>query len=44
MARPFAIKTMPGFTTVAMICFFLLYLPIVTLVVFAFNAGSSVAI
>jgi spermidine/putrescine transport system permease protein len=44
MARHFAIKTMPGFTTVAMICFFLLYLPIATLVVFAFNAGSSVAI
>jgi len=44
MARRFAIKTMPGFTTVAMICFFLLYLPIVTLVVFAFNAGTSVAI
>lgn len=44
MARHFAIKTMPGFTTVAMICFFLLYLPIATLVVFAFNAGPSVAI
>jgi spermidine/putrescine transport system permease protein len=44
MARHFAIKTMPGFTTVAMICFFLLYLPIATLVVFAFNAGTSVAI
>jgi spermidine/putrescine transport system permease protein len=44
MARHFAIKSMPGFTTVAMICFFLLYLPIMTLVIFAFNAGASVAI
>jgi spermidine/putrescine transport system permease protein len=44
MARRFDIKSMPGFTTVAMMCFFLLYLPIATLVVYAFNSGSSVAI
>jgi spermidine/putrescine transport system permease protein len=44
MVRAFAIKRQPGFATIAMLCFALLYLPIVTLVVFAFNAGRSVAI
>lgn len=44
MARGFAIKRQTGFATVAMICFALLYLPIATLVVFAFNAGTSVAV
>ncbi|MDO9306882.1 MAG: ABC transporter permease [Mesorhizobium sp.] len=45
MARSnFAIKGQPGFATIAMFCFALLYLPIATLVVFAFNAGRSVAI
>ncbi|MGH6821685.1 MAG: ABC transporter permease, partial [Methylocella sp.] len=44
MARGFAIKRLPGLTTVAIACFFLFYLPIVTLVVYAFNAGVSIAI
>ena len=44
MASTFSIKRQPGFATIAMFCFFLLYLPIATLVVFAFNANSSVAI
>ncbi len=45
MARSnFAIKRQPGFATIAMLCFALLYIPIVTLVVFAFNAGRSVAV
>jgi spermidine/putrescine transport system permease protein len=44
MARRFSIRRQPGFTTVAMICFFFLYLPIATLVVFAFNAGQSLAV
>ncbi|MDX3926186.1 MAG: ABC transporter permease [Shinella sp.] len=44
MARTFSIKRQPGFATIAMICFFLLYLPIATLVVYAFNAGTSIAI
>ena len=30
----------PGFTTIAFICFVMLYLPIVTLVMFSFNAGT----
>ncbi|WP_027350585.1 ABC transporter permease [Halotalea alkalilenta] len=44
MAERFDIKRQVGFSTVAMICFFLLYLPIATLVVYAFNAGTSIAI
>lgn len=44
MARGFAIKRLPGFTTIAIACFFVLYLPIVTLVAYAFNAGVSIAI
>lgn len=45
MARSnFAIKRQPGFATIAIFCFALLYLPIATLVIFAFNAGRSVAI
>jgi spermidine/putrescine transport system permease protein len=44
MASHFDVKRQWGFATIAMICFFLLYLPIVTLVVFAFNAGPSLAV
>lgn len=40
----FSVRKQTGFTTIAMVCFFLLYLPIATLVVFAFNAGESVAV
>ncbi len=42
--RPFAIKRQPGFATIALICFVMLYAPIITLVVYSFNAGSSIAI
>lgn len=44
MVRGFDVRRQTGFPTITMICFFLLYLPIVTLVVFAFNAGQSVAV
>jgi spermidine/putrescine transport system permease protein len=44
MARGFAIRKQTGFTTIAVFCFFLLYLPIATLVVYAFNAGTSITI
>lgn len=44
MASNFDIRKQWGFTTIAMICFFLLYLPIATLVVFAFNSGTSLAV
>jgi spermidine/putrescine transport system permease protein len=40
----FDVRQQTGFATIAMICFFLLYLPIVTLVVYAFNDNDSVAI
>ena len=46
-ARPrgtFPVKTLPGFSTVAIICFLILYAPIVTLVVYSFNAGDSIAL
>jgi spermidine/putrescine transport system permease protein len=43
-ARRFDLKRQTGFSTVAMVCFFLLYLPIVTLVVYAFNDNDSVAV
>ncbi|MCA3555877.1 ABC transporter permease [Aestuariivirga sp.] len=44
MASHFDVKRQRGFPAVAMVCFFLLYLPIATLVVFAFNAGPSLAV
>jgi spermidine/putrescine transport system permease protein len=43
-AKTFSIKSQPGFAFIAMLCFFMLYLPIATLVVFAFNAGPSLAV
>lgn len=43
MARQFNIRRQAGFTTIAMISFFILYLPIAVLVVFAFNSGDSMA-
>ena len=42
--KGFAIKRQPGFGIIAIFCFILLYLPIVTLVVYSFNAGTSIAI
>jgi spermidine/putrescine transport system permease protein len=42
--RGFAIKRQPGFATIAILCFLLLYLPIFTLVIYSFNAGTSIAI
>lgn len=45
MARAqFNVKKQTGFTTVALLCFVMLYAPILTLVVYSFNAGSSIAI
>ena len=42
--RGFEISRLPGFATVAVAAFVLLYLPIVTLVIFSFNASNSVAV
>ena len=46
MARPipFAIKKQTGFTTIAILCFVMLYAPVMTLIFYSFNAGSSVAL
>ena len=41
--RPFSVVTQTGFTEMAVICFVLLYAPLVPLVVYSFNAGSSLA-
>ena len=44
MARAFDVRRQTGFSTIAIACFVLLYLPIILLVVYSFNAGSSVAL
>lgn len=41
--RPFSIQTQPGFTALAIACFFFLYGPLLPLVVYSFNAGDSLA-
>jgi len=38
-AKPFSIKRLPGFTTIAMVVFIVLYLPILTLAIYSFNSG-----
>lgn len=43
MATSFSVRRQRGFATIAMICFFALYLPIAVLVVYAFNAGENLA-
>lgn len=43
MARQFSVRRQRGFTTIAIVCFFALYLPIGVLVVYAFNAGESLS-
>jgi spermidine/putrescine transport system permease protein len=42
--RDFSIRRQPGFAAIAGLCFVMLYLPILTLVLFSFNAGQSVAV
>ena len=44
MAKGFTIRRMPGFTVVAAACFLFLYLPVLTMGAYAFNAGESIAI
>ncbi|MCB1391139.1 MAG: ABC transporter permease [Rhodobacteraceae bacterium] len=41
MARSFDVRRLPGFGAIAVLTFALLYLPILVLVVFSFNAGPS---
>lgn len=40
----FDIRKQWGFTPIAILCFVLLYLPVILLVIYSFNAGTSVAI
>ena len=42
--RSFDIARLPGFATIAVTIFVLLYLPIATLVAYSFNGGDSVAV
>ena len=44
MASAFSATRLPGFATVAVVAFVALYLPIITLVIFSFNASQSIAI
>lgn len=41
--RGFVVSRLPGFTTIAILVFVALYLPIVMLVVFSFNGGDSLS-
>jgi spermidine/putrescine transport system permease protein len=40
--KGFDVTALPGFSTIAIVAFVLLYAPIVTLVIYSFNGGSSV--
>ena len=43
MARAFSVRRQPGFATVAIVCFFALYAPLITLIAYSFNAGENIA-
>ncbi|MBM3520519.1 MAG: ABC transporter permease [Alphaproteobacteria bacterium] len=43
-AGQFSVRRQTGFTTIAVVCFFVLYMPILTLAFYSFNAGTSLAI
>ncbi len=42
--KTFSVTALPGFTGIAIAVFVMLYLPIVTLVFYSFNGGSSIAV
>lgn len=42
--RGYSVRTLPGFAVVAIFTFFALYAPMLILVVYSFNAGTSLAI
>lgn len=42
--RHFSVRKQTGFTTIALVCFVMLYAPILTLVFYSFNAGTSIAL
>jgi len=41
--KPFSLKKQPGFGFIAILCFVMLYAPIITLVVYSFNAGKYIS-
>jgi spermidine/putrescine transport system permease protein len=43
MASGFSVRKQTGFTAIASLCFVLLYLPIFVLMLYSFNAGTSIA-
>lgn len=40
--RPFSVKRQGGFPTIAILCFIMLYAPMISLVIFSFNGGSTI--
>ncbi len=40
----FSVRRLPGFTALAIACYAMLYAPIMALVAYSFNAGSSIAV
>lgn len=42
--KSFSLRRLPGFTAIAMTCFVMLYAPIITLVIYSFNAGKNIAV
>lgn len=42
--RSFSASRIPGFATIAVLAFLVLYLPILTLVAYSFNSGTSIAV
>jgi spermidine/putrescine transport system permease protein len=40
----FSVRRLPGAAAIALLCFVLLYAPIVTLVIYSFNAAASIAV
>ncbi len=44
LQRPFSVKRIPGFASIAIFTFFALYAPVIILVVYSFNQGTSLAI
>ncbi len=42
--KPFSVRQLPGFTAIAVACFLMLYAPIMVLVGYSFNAGTSLAL
>lgn len=42
--KAFSVRQLPGFTAIAVACFFMLYAPIMVLVGYSFNAGTSLAL